>query len=281
MLARLADLVGRGGVVVLSGAGLSTESGIPGYRGTGASLRSYTPMTHQAFVHDPAARRRYWARSHVGWQVMVRAEPNVGHLAVASLERFGIVVGTITQNVDGLHTTAGSRGVVELHGRLDRVACLRCAARSPRAEIARRLAEANRGWQGSAREVNPDGDVDLADDLIERFVVVDCPRCGGVLMPDVVYFGGTVPPERVAAAQELVDRASLVLVLGSSLTVFSGRRFVTRAAKAGTPVAIVNEGPTQADGMATVKVEALLGETLQGLLSMVEARASVGGTDRG
>lgn len=270
-LVDLAAHVARGGVVVLSGAGLSTESGIPDYRGrTGTALSRPAPMTHQAFVGDPVARRRYWARSHLGWQVMSRAVPNAGHRAVARLEELGLVAGVITQNVDGLHSAAGSRRVVDLHGRLDRVVCLDCRATSSRAELAARLNGANTEWRARAGAVNPDGDVDLEDAALAGFVVVDCLACGGVLMPDVVYFGGSVPAERVLAASDLVDAATLLLVLGSSLTVFSGRRFVIRATACGTPVAIINEGPTRADDRARVRLDAPLGPTLSQLVALVE-----------
>jgi len=268
----LARLVTQGRVVVLSGAGLSTESGIPDYRGaTGARLRRPAPMTFQAFVGNPHARRRYWARSHLGWRVISDARPNAGHLAVADLERRGLVVGTITQNVDGLHESAGSRRVVDLHGRLDRVRCLSCGATSTRQSLDVRLAAANSAWRATATGVNPDGDVDLPDDVLDSFTVVDCLACGGVLKPDVVYFGENVPPDRVAAAYALADEAASILVLGSSLTVFSGRRFVVRAAQAGIPVAIVNDGPTRCDNLATVRIHAPLGETLRRLARLQDA----------
>ncbi len=273
---RLAQLVGQGGVAVLSGAGLSTESGIPDYRGpSGATLRRHVPMTYQAFVGDPVARRRYWARSHLGWHTIAEAVPNAGHRAVAELERLGLVRGTITQNVDGLHTAAGSQTVVDLHGRLDRVRCLDCQTLSTRAELVERLTAANRAWRTTittalVAAVNPDGDVDVSDDQLDAFVVVSCTNCGGVLKPDVVYFGETVPAERVTAAYALVADASLLLVLGSSLTVFSGRRFVARAAADGIPVAIVNEGPTRGDDVAVVRLSAPLGETLTEVVRLAQ-----------
>jgi NAD-dependent SIR2 family protein deacetylase len=269
----LTALVGGGAVAVLSGAGLSTESGIPDYRGpSGASLRRHAPMTYQAFRDDPVARRRYWARSHVGWQLMRTATPNDGHLAVARLERQGLVVGTITQNVDGLHQAAGSREVIDLHGRLDRVVCLTCGATSSRAALRERLDGVNSAWRATVTAVNPDGDVDLPDEQLDGFVVVDCLECGGLLKPDVVYFGENVPVARVQASYALVDKARLLLVLGSTLTVFSGRRFVLRAAKGGTPVAIVNDGPTRGDDVATIKLAAPLGETLTAIADGLAAR---------
>jgi len=266
-LDRLATLVAAGGVVVLSGAGISTESGIPDYRGpSGSSLRRHAPMTYQAVRDDPVARRRYWARSHVGWQLMRTATPNDGHRAVAELERRGLVTGTITQNVDGLHQAAGAGEVIDLHGRLDRVVCLSCATTVPRSDVRARLDEANRDWAATVTAVNPDGDVDLPDEQLDGFTVVDCERCGGLLKPDVVYFGESVPAARVEKAQSWVDAASLLLVLGTSLHVFSGRRFVLRAARADIPVAIVNEGATRGDDVAQLKLEAPLGATLTALV---------------
>ena len=266
-LDRLANLVACGQVVVLSGAGISTESGIPDYRGpSGASLRRHAPMTYQAFRDDPVARRRYWARSHVGWQLMRTASPNDGHRAVAELERHGLVTGTITQNVDGLHQAAGSRDVIDLHGRLDRVVCLSCGTLVPRTEVRERLDAANRDWSATVTAVNPDGDVDLADEQLDGFTVVDCATCGGLLKPDVVYFGENVPAARVERAQSWVDASSLLLVLGSSLHVFSGRRFVVRATRSGIPVAIVNDGPTRGDDVAALKLETPLGATLTALV---------------
>ena len=263
----LSDLVRGGDVVVLSGAGLSTESGIPDYRGaTGAAQRRYTPMTYATFTGDSDARRRYWARSHLGWQHMARALPNAGHLALAELERRGHVRGTITQNVDGLHGKAGSRNVIELHGRLDQVRCLSCGVVTARHDMDARLREANADWSTTVIALNPDGDAEVPDSALDSFVVVDCNECGGLLKPDVVYFGESVPAERVAAAYDVVARAAMVLVLGSSLHVFSGRRFVQRAAQEHKLVAIVNDGPTRCDDLAYIKVNAPLGATLQTVL---------------
>jgi NAD-dependent SIR2 family protein deacetylase len=272
--AELARLVSRGGVAVLTGAGISTESGIPDYRGaTGSAQRRHAPMTFQAFRDDPVARRRYWARSHVGWGFMSTATPNTGHRVVARLEAQGLVAGVITQNVDGLHQAAGSREVIDLHGRLDRVVCLACEAAYPRAEVRELLTAANATWQASVTAVNPDGDVDIPDEQLDGFTVVDCLLCGGVLKPDVVYFGESVPPARVHASYALVESSSLLLVLGTSLTVFSGRRFVVRAAAQGIPVVIVNEGPTRGDEQATLKLETPLGSTLEQLEHLLPAVA--------
>lgn len=277
----LAGLVSGGGVVVLSGAGLSTESGIPDYRGPSGVARRGAPMTYQVFTQDPLARRRYWARSHLGWSTIARAVPNAGHRAVARLQHAGLVDGVITQNVDGLHTEAGSGGVVELHGRLDEVVCLGCGAVGSRWELHRRLAEVNPGFEAHVAAVNPDGDVDLADAAVVGFRTVDCDRCGtGILKPDVVFFGESVPAARVSRCFALVESARLLLVLGSSLTVMSGRRFVLRAARLGIPVAIVNQGATRGDAYAAVTVDAPLGRLLPALADRVGAVA-VGGVGAG
>ena len=265
-LSRLADLVAAGGVVVLSGAGLSTESGIPDYRGPSGLARRATPMTFQAFTGSQAARRRYWARSHLGWRVIARASPNAGHAAVARLQSDGLLDGVITQNVDGLHTAAGARDVVELHGNLDRVVCLDCGRLSSRGELDERLRAVNRAWRARVLAVNPDGDVDLPDEDLDGFRIVDCSVCAGVLKPDVVFFGETVPADRVATCFSLVDQARLLLVLGSSLTVMSGYRFVLHAAKLGIPVAIVNSGVTRGDAKASLLLDAPLGEALPALV---------------
>ncbi|MGW4996386.1 NAD-dependent protein deacetylase [Streptomyces hydrogenans] len=256
------DVVRGGGVLVLSGAGISTESGIPDYRGEGGSLARHTPMTYQDFTGGERARRRYWARSHLGWRTFGRARPNDGHRAVAAFGRAGLLTGVITQNVDGLHRAAGSDGVVELHGGLDRVVCLDCGDVSARRELARRLEEANPGFDPVPAAVNPDGDADLTDEQVADFHVVPCVVCGGVLKPDVVFFGETVPAERVERCRELVRGAASVLVLGSSLTVMSGLRFVRQAAQAGTPVVIVNRDATRGDTLAAARIALPLGKAL-------------------
>ncbi|WP_185994605.1 Sir2 family NAD-dependent protein deacetylase [Nocardioides campestrisoli] len=240
-------------LVVLTGAGLSTDSGIPDYRGPGSRPR--TPMTYQEFVATDAARRRYWARSHLGWAVMGRAEPNRGHRALAALDPELL----ITQNVDGLHEAAGSRRVVALHGRIADVVCLDCRRTSSREALQHRMAEVNRGWleRHADAVVNPDGDVEL--DETADFVVPGCADCGGPLKPDVVFFGENVPALRVARCYEAVDRLAeedgALLVAGSSLTVMSGLRFVKRAARLGVPVVVVNRGATRGDALASVTVE--------------------------
>ncbi|MFD5036299.1 NAD-dependent protein deacetylase [Streptomyces sp. NPDC058378] len=258
----VAEALSAGGVLVLSGAGISTESGIPDYRGEGGSLSRHTPMTYQDFTGGAQARRRYWARSHLGWRTFGRARPNAGHRAVAAFGRHGRLSGVITQNVDSLHRTAGSEDVVELHGSLDRVVCLSCGAFSPRRELARRLEEANAGFSPVAAGINPDGDADLTDEQVGDFHVVPCTVCGGILKPDVVFFGESVPPQRVEHCRALVREASSLLVLGSSLTVMSGLRFVRQAAEAGKPVLIVNQDPTRGDRHAVTRVALPLGAAL-------------------
>ncbi|MCF3962408.1 NAD-dependent protein deacetylase [Streptomyces fuscigenes] len=270
--APVVDLLRAGGVLVLSGAGISTESGIPDYRGEGGSLSRHTPMTYQDFTAGDQARRRYWARSHLGWRTFGRARPNTGHRAVAAFGRRGLLSGLITQNVDGLHQTAGSGDVVELHGSLDRVVCLSCRALSPRRELARRLEEANPGFDPVAAGVNPDGDADLTDDQVGDFHVVPCTRCGGVLKPDVIFFGESVPPERVEHCRTLVREASSLLVLGSSLTVLSGLRFVRQAAEADKPVLIVNLDATRGDRLALTRIALPLGRTLSAVAEQLGVR---------
>ncbi|MFB7498744.1 NAD-dependent protein deacetylase [Streptomyces sp. NPDC056161] len=258
----VADALDAGGVLVLSGAGISTESGIPDYRGEGGSLSRHSPMTYQDFTADAQARRRYWARSHLGWRTFGRARPNAGHRSVAAFGRHGLLSGVITQNVDGLHQAAGSEDVVELHGSLDRVVCLSCGAFSPRRELARRLEEANAGFAPVAAGLNPDGDADLTDEQVGDFRVMPCADCGGILKPDVVFFGEAVPPGRVEHCRRLVREAASLLVLGSSLTVMSGLRFVRQADQAGKPVLIVNQGPTRGDRHAATRIALPLGAAL-------------------
>ncbi|GAA1227257.1 NAD-dependent protein deacetylase [Kitasatospora nipponensis] len=262
-------LAGRG-VVVLTGAGLSTESGIPDYRGPTGSLRHRLPMTYQEFVAGEEGRRRYWARSHVGWRAIARAEPNAGHRAVEELRRTGRVSAVITQNVDGLHRAAGTLDAVELHGGLERVICLDCRRTSAREDLDRRLVALNHGFRdvATATAVKPDGDVELPDSLVHGFRVAPCEACGGVLKPDVVFFGESVPKPRVQHCYELVDAARALLVLGSSLTVMSGLRFVRHAARAGKPVAIVNQGTTRGDSYAAARVSLPLGAALTALTTV-------------
>ncbi|GHC91014.1 NAD-dependent protein deacetylase [Nocardiopsis terrae] len=257
------EVLGRGPVVALTGAGMSTDSGIPDYRGPDSPPRK--PMTYQEFVGDAAFRRHYWARNHVGWRHVEHTRPNDGHLALADLEGAGVVSGVITQNVDTLHGVAGSRRVIDLHGRYDRVICLGCRTVTGREELAERLTELNPDFAERVAdiEVAPDADAVLAS--TEGFRVADCSSCGGVLKPDIVYFGENVPKPRVLEAYALVDRASGLLVAGSSLTVFSGRRFVKHAAGQGKPVVILNRGATRMDDVAALTVEDGCSEVLRAL----------------
>jgi NAD-dependent SIR2 family protein deacetylase len=270
----LVDLVSGGGVVVLSGAGLSTESGIPDYRGPDGTRR-VEPMTYGEFAGSSAARRRYWARSYIGWQRFNAAEPNDGHRVVTELQRSGYVDAVITQNVDGLHQAAGARDVVELHGSLDRAVCLTCGEVTSRLGLHERMTEANPGFMerfaeaaaavGSqwGEQVRPDGDIVLEDSLVESFHPPRCLVCGNdTVKPDVVFFGESVPKTLVEQCFSLVESAGAVLVLGSSLAVMSGYRFVRRAHQRGVPVAIVTRSATRGDAEATVRLHAPLGPTL-------------------
>ncbi|MGW4235176.1 Sir2 family NAD-dependent protein deacetylase, partial [Streptomyces sp. NPDC004980] len=231
---------------------------------------------YQQFVGDAEFRQRYWARNHLGWRRMDAARPNQGHRAVAALERAGVVSGVITQNVDLLHTKAGARRVIDLHGTYARVCCLRCTAMISRMTLADRLEAANPGFaedvSATGIEVAPDADAVVTD--TDRFRMLDCARCGGLLKPDIVYFGETVPAERVAAAYALIDEAGAVLVAGSSLTVMSGLRFVRRAAKNGVPVVIVNRGVTRGDELAAVRIHAGCSETLRAFAERLAVPAS-------
>ena len=268
-LPELLELLARGRAVALVGAGCSTESGIPDYRGPEGTLRRRRPMQYREFVGSPEGRARYWSRSAVGWPRFSAARPNAAHEALASLECGGTLKGVITQNVDGLHHAAGSREVVELHGSLARVRCLDCGASVCRHALQERLLSLNGTWlerlAGDGAAIAPDGDAELPAHELSSFRVPACEACEGVLKPDVVFFGENVPKPQVEAAWRLLERAELLLVLGSSLTVFSGRRFVYGARKANIPVAIVNLGPTRADELADVKVEGRLGEVLPSL----------------
>jgi NAD-dependent SIR2 family protein deacetylase len=265
----LVQVVAAGGALILSGAGLSTESGIPDYRGPTGLARRATPMTYQTFIGSAEARRRYWARSYLGWRHIARAEPNAGHLAVAELSQRGLLAGIITQNVDGLHQAAGATGVTELHGSLHRVLCLSCGQRMPRAELDRRLDAANPGWAAESAQINPDGDAVLDPEVTESFQVADCAACGGVLKPDVVFFGENVPAWRTQACYALVERSRALVVLGSSLTVMSGLRYVRHAAAQQLPIVIVNQGETRGDPLASATLDVPLGQTLTELVARV------------
>ncbi|WP_081882284.1 Sir2 family NAD-dependent protein deacetylase [Cryobacterium sp. MLB-32] len=248
--------------VVLTGAGVSTDSGIPDYRGEGAPVRN--PMTFQTFAGNERARKRYWAGSHLGWRHFRAAQPNLGHDSLVLLERAGIVSGIITQNVDGLHTRAGSRHVVELHGSMDRVICLVCGQAFGRDSVAARLEAANPLLNSpDAVRLAPDGDADVDD--IDGFIIPACTVCGGMLKPNVVFFGEFVPTERFASAQSLVQGADALIVAGSSLAVNSGIRLLEQARRRKLPIIVINRGATKGDGRAVLKLEAGTSETLAGL----------------
>jgi NAD-dependent SIR2 family protein deacetylase len=281
---RLAELLAGRRVVALAGAGISTESGIPDYRGPDGKHRGSKPMQYSEFARSAEGRARYWSRSAVGWRRVAGARPNPGHEALAVLEEEGSLEGIITQNVDGLHQAAGSRTVVELHGSLARVRCLGCGHAEDRGLYQDRLRSANRDWfaaqdrdrSATSGAAAPDGDVSLPASSSRGFVVPDCADCGGLIKPDVVFFGENVPAERVARAWQLFDECEALLVVGSSLTVFSGRRFVYRAVERELPIGIVNLGPTRADEVATVKIEGRLGEALPALTRALGARGAAG-----
>jgi NAD-dependent SIR2 family protein deacetylase len=265
---RALDLLAGRPLVALTGAGLSTDSGIPDYRGPASPKR--TPMTYTEFVSGQAAQQRYWARSHVGWTRMARAEPNAGHRALAGLEHAGVLAGVITQNVDGLHRAAGSRAVVDLHGRIADVVCLACRRITPRLALQERLTELNPGFVeavGPDVDIAPDGDAVLAS--VGGFRLAACTGCGGALKPDVVFFGENVPRDRVdrafALVEDMADAEGAMVVAGSSLTVMSGLRFVRRAHQLGVPVVIVNRGTTRGDEFAEVVVDDGCSEVLTAL----------------
>ena len=268
---RLARLLDGRRIVALAGAGMSTESGIPDYRGPETARRARNPMQARQFLHEPASRARYWARSMNGWPRIAAARPNPAHEALAALERAGRLAGTITQNVDGLHQAAGNERVVELHGALARVRCLGCGEIEPRAALQERLIAENPSFYRWDTALAPDGDADLDHDAFTDFYVPICLACGGTLKPDVVFFGENVPARVTDAAWALFDEAEALLVVGSSLTVFSGYRFVRRASERGVPVAIVNLGPTRGDEHAALCVDARLGELLPRLVTTLGA----------
>jgi NAD-dependent SIR2 family protein deacetylase len=260
------DILAGRRTAVLTGAGISTDSGIPDYRSPGSPPR--TPMTLEMFLSSPEFRRHYWARNHVGWRHMDAALPNPAHLALTGLQDQGRVSAVITQNVDMLHTKAGTRGVLELHGCYGRVRCLRCDWRISRHRLAQQLEEINTGFAErvagrGAIEVAPDADAMLADTT--DFRMIDCPHCGGILKPDIVYFGETVPKPLVEQSFSAVDEADALLVVGSSLTVMSGLRFARRAHRAGKPLIIVNRGHTRADELASLKIDHRAGVVLPAL----------------
>ncbi|MGC4963930.1 Sir2 family NAD-dependent protein deacetylase [Gordonia sp. DT101] len=261
-------------IVALTGAGISTESGIPDYRSPGAPPR--TPMTLEMFLSSPEFRRHYWARNHLGWRYMDAARPNAAHRALTELQRLGLLTGVITQNVDLLHTKAGTRRVLELHGCYGRVRCLDCDWLISRHQLAHELDTLNAGFTERVRgrgaiEVAPDADAAIDD--TSDFQMIDCPRCGGIVKPDIVYFGESVPKPLVRQAFSMVDDADALLVIGSSLTVMSGLRFARHAHRTGKELAVVNRGATRADDIADLKIDHLASVVLPGL-SESRARAT-------
>ena len=242
-------------VFVLTGAGISTGSGIPDYRGPDGLWKRNAPITYQAFMRDPAMRARYWARSYIGWPVVARAQPNRAHLALVELEAQGRIASLVTQNVDGLHSRAGQRNVIDLHGRIDQVICTQCGTPVSRVEIQQQLTDANPGWATLHAKTAPDGDADLDRTDFDNFRAPPCPRCGGLLKPDVVFFGENVPRARVDDAQAALARADALLVIGSSLMVYSGFRFAREARERRLALAILTRGVTRADGIATLKLD--------------------------
>ena len=262
-LADVVEVLAGHRLAVLTGAGVSTDSGIPDYRGPDSPPR--TPMTFQQFTGDEGFRRTYWARNHVGWRHVHRTIPNAGHRALAAMEQRGVVTGLITQNVDLLHEAAGSRNVIDLHGRYDRVRCLSCGRIIARSELAERLDALNPGFAAAVADIEIAPDADAVIEQTSHFRIADCAVCGGMLKPDIVYFGENVPRERVDRAYAMVDDADALLVAGSSLTVQSGLRFVRHAAQTGKPVVIVNRGATRGDKHAAVTLSAGTSETLTDL----------------
>lgn len=273
----LKEFLRKGSILALTGAGISTDSGIPDYRGPETIKKRRKPIQHMEFIRSEAARKRYWARSSFGWPRIRNAEPNSAHLALARLERSGTLIGCITQNVDRLHLKAGSHNVLEIHGSLYEVVCLDCGKKESRASVQKRILELNSAWFSKFRresrwrnsdgetepENAPDGDAELSAGEAAEFFTPFCKWCGGILKPDVVFFGDSVPKPKVTRAWEMFGETRSLLVLGSSLTVYSGFRFVDRAVKEGKPVAIINDGQTRGDPVATIKINARLSELFQ------------------
>jgi NAD-dependent SIR2 family protein deacetylase len=271
----LADFVERHPrLFILGGAGISTESGIPDYRDENGQRKGRDPIMLQDFLKSDLARRRYWARNMIGWPTVQRARPNVAHRALSELQKLDRIERLVTQNVDGLHTAAGSTDVIELHGNVADVVCIECGHRHARADIQHRLERDNPDWLLLNATPLPDGDARLESDRFDLFRAPDCEVCGGVIKPDVVFFGEGVPRTRVDAAMAALARADAMLVVGSSLMVYSGFRFCDQAAKAGTPIAAVNIGRTRADDLLSLKVPFSCGEILPALVARLTQRAS-------
>ncbi|MEN2741078.1 Sir2 family NAD-dependent protein deacetylase [Microbacterium sp. X-17] len=270
LVERAVDVLAGRRIAILTGAGVSTDSGIPDYRGQGAPAR--TPMTVQQFFGSELSRRRYWVGSHLGWRTFSAADPNRGHGAIARLESAGVASGVVTQNVDGLHTRAGSHRVVELHGAMSRVFCVRCGQMFDRRDLVARI-EAENPWLRRDTELplGPDGDV--APETVEGFSIPDCTVCGGMLKPDVVFFGEFIPAEKFREAEQLVRTSEALLIAGSSLVVNSGVRLLERARRRRIPIVIVNRGETRGDPRATVKIDAGTSEVLSALADALPSAA--------
>ncbi len=258
-------------MVALTGAGISAASGIPTYRNDAGDWQRSAPIQHQEFIEKEEARRRYWARSMAGWPFVAESKPNRAHHALARLEQAGHIGLLATQNVDGLHQRAGHQAVVDLHGRLDQVCCLNCGDRTHRGDLQERLSALNPAWSLTVTALRPDGDAEVDDEVVESMTVPDCKLCGGTLMPDVVFFGGTVPRERVEATRQALANSDGLLVAGSSLQVYSGYRFCRLAAELGKPIAIINRGKTRADDLASLKIEEDAGDVLSQLADRAES----------
>jgi NAD-dependent SIR2 family protein deacetylase len=265
----LVDLLRGGRVVVLTGAGVSTESGIPDYRSPEAAARVRRPIHGPEFVRSATLRRRYWARAMAGWERFRLAQPGAAHAALARLEACGLVSGLITQNVDRLHHVAGSHRILELHGALAEVVCLACGVLEGRDAVQARMREQNVDWIDGPSPMAPDGDAELPDDVVERFTPPVCVQCDGDLKPNVVFFGHNVARPLVDEAYAMVGDARALLVVGTSLAVFSGYRFLLRAAERGVPIAIVNRGAVRGEERASIKIEASTGETLAALAAVL------------
>ncbi len=261
-------------IVVLTGAGCSTASGIPAYRDPAGRWQRRQPILFQDFVRDPVIQRRYWARSYFGWAVMRDARPGRTHRALASLDASGRLAGLVTQNVDGLHQRAGHADVIELHGGLERVLCMACGASCDRSSLQRRLESLNPDWSPDVLGIAPDGDAELDERAYPGFRVADCSDCGGALKPDVVFFGESVPRERLQAAEARVRRAQALLVVGTSLVVWSGYRLARTASELGLPIAAINDGRTRADALFTFKLGGECGDALDRAVRILAAQAS-------
>ncbi|HEY0296548.1 MAG TPA: NAD-dependent protein deacetylase [Bordetella sp.] len=264
-LQKLRDFLREKRLFVLTGAGCSTDSGIPDYRDDAGEWKRRPPIDFQTFMGSDLARARYWARGMVGWRRFGQVRPNAAHRALAAMERAGAVVLLVTQNVDGLHQAAGSRAVVDLHGRMDEVHCMNCDWRGPRKDWQEQLEELNPAWADLDAPDAPDGDADLEGVDFSRFVVPACPRCGGIVKPDVVFFGELVPRDRYERAMAALDEAGAVLVVGSSLMVHSGYRYVKEASQRGLPIAAINLGRTRADDLLALKVQQSCSQVLGAL----------------